>query len=143
MMLREFKPLKETMIRPIFRQICDALSYLHRHQIVHRDIKLENIMLSEEGTGFLAKLADFGLAEKIYAGESRSRSRSGTAAYMAPEILMGKPYGVASDIWSLGCLLYILLTATLLNRAPVEDNSTTPINLEQITASSDCKDLLR
>ena len=109
MKLREFEPLTESMIRHILLQICSALKYLHTRQIVHRDIKLENVMLSEDGSGCTAKLADFGLSEQLVSSYSTRRTKVGTQGYMAPEILEGKPYGTASDIWSLGCLLHVLL----------------------------------
>ena len=91
-------------------QIGQALKYLHAHKIIHRDIKLENIMLSSQQANCDAKLADFGLAEKL---NKRSNRCAGTFGYVAPEILAEKPYGTASDIWSLGCLLYAMLTVTL------------------------------
>ena len=111
--MRQFKPLLESMIIHILRQICVALKHIHGSGIIHRDIKLENVMLSEEGSGCTAKLADFGLAEKLINGRSAKPNKAGTPAYLAPEIVEGKPYGSASDMWSLGCLLYVLLTAEL------------------------------
>lgn len=76
-------------------------------------------MLSEEGSGCNAKLADFGLSEQLVDGLSTIQTKAGTRAYMAPEILEGMPYGTASDIWSLGCLMYVLLTSQLLENAQV------------------------
>jgi len=61
-----------------------------------------------------AKLADFGLAETVKDPESRSgSSKSGTAGYLAPEVLEGRTPGPPSDVWSLGCLLYAMLTVSL------------------------------
>ena len=99
------------MVRHLLRQICDAILYLHQRQIIHRDIKLENILLSEDGYSCKVKLADFGLSEQLVDGESTHRSRSGTREYQAPEIVEGRPYGRPSDIWSLGCLMFVVLTA--------------------------------
>ena len=76
---------------------------------MHRDIKLENVMLSEDGSGCTVKLADFGISEQLVSSYSTRRTKVGTRGYMAPEILEGKPYGTSSDIWSLGCLLHVLL----------------------------------
>jgi len=67
-------------------------------------------MLTNQKANCVAKLADFGLAETL--SETKSK-RAGTVGYVAPEILAMKPYGTASDIWSLGCLLYAMLTVTL------------------------------
>ena len=77
--------------------------------MLHRDLKPQNLLINREG---LLKLADFGLAEKV--NESRNPiNQAGTVGYVAPEILENLPYGTASDIWSLGCLLYVMLTVTL------------------------------
>ena len=101
------------MIVHILVQICQAIKHLHTRQIIHRDIKLENVMLSEEGSGCTAKLADFGLAEQLVDGQSIRQTKAGTPSYLAPEIVQGQSYGTASDMWSLGCLIYVLLTAKL------------------------------
>ena len=62
----------------------------------------------------MAKLADFGLAETVsQTSATRIGTKSGTAGYAAPEILAGRPYGTPSDMWSLGCLLYAMLTVSL------------------------------
>ena len=76
---------------------------------MHRDIKLDNVMLSVDSSGYTVKLADFGLSEQLVSSYSTRWTKVGTRGYMAPEILEGKPYGTASDIWSLGCLLHVLL----------------------------------
>ena len=81
------------MARSIIRQIGLALKYLHAHRIIHRDIKLENVLLSNSNSisSFRAKLADFGLAETILESETNSADahKSGTTGYLAPEILEG------------------------------------------------------
>ena len=101
------------MARSILLQISQALKYLHVHQIIHRDIKLENIMLTSRKTNCGAKLADFGLAETVKNDCVTNGSKAGTVGYVAPEISEGESYGTSSDIWSLGCLLYAMLTASL------------------------------
>ncbi|MGN0572765.1 MAG: protein kinase [Acutalibacteraceae bacterium] len=85
--------------------LCRALEVLNKHRIIHRDIKLENIFVSENGD---FKLGDFGTA-RIIEKTVDNRTKTGTYMYMAPEVLKSEPYGVKADIYSLGILLYYLL----------------------------------
>ena len=119
---RQFKPVAEQMARHVLKQICEALKYLHSHRIIHRDIKLENVMLSDHSLNCQAKLADFGLAETVSSVDGdKQGTKAGTAGYAAPEIVEGRPYGTASDMWSLGVLLYAMLTVQL----PFQQQETT------------------
>jgi serine/threonine protein kinase len=87
-------------------QMVKALQYIHRHSIVHRDLKLGNILISET---MQLKLCDFGLSTRIsYQGEKK-RTVCGTPNYIAPEILEEEGHSYESDIWSLGVILYALL----------------------------------
>lgn len=101
--------LSENEARIIFRDVVAGLKFLHSRGIIHRDLKLSNILLSESGQ---AKIADFGLAVLTEQSSSDNRERTicGTPNYLAPEILNKKNYGRSADIWSLGCLLYSFLT---------------------------------
>src|SRR5262252_2714980 len=87
-------------------QICDALDAAHKKGIVHRDLKPANIMVTKAGV----KLLDFGLARTSNVDETVTMAVSGTPAYMAPEQWDGKPGDARSDIYSLGCVLYEVLT---------------------------------
>ena len=98
------------MVRKILREIGTALKFLHNRDVIHRDVKLENVMLANHSK--TVKLADFGLAEKV-SESAKTIKRAGTVGYAAPELLMDVPYDTSSDIWSLGCLLYVMLTVTL------------------------------
>ena len=83
---------------------------MHREGIIHRDIKLENILLKEEGGWEKVVIADFGYAVKVPEG-GVCEGRVGSRGYTAPEILQGVKYDTKCDIFSLGCLLYSLVCA--------------------------------
>ncbi|KAG0289190.1 hypothetical protein BGZ98_003948 [Dissophora globulifera] len=107
----------EQDIQFIFAQIVDAVDYLHQHNIVHRDLKLENVLL-EPRTGMplrpRVKLTDFGLAKVIEEDSPLLTTRCGSEDYAAPEIILAQPYdGREADIWSLGVVLYALLVGFL------------------------------
>ena len=94
----------------LFRAVCDAVNYAHRHLIVHRDLKPSNILVAADGT---VKLLDFGIAKQLADTETdatRTGLRAMTPAYASPEQIRGEPVGVHSDVYSLGVLLYELLT---------------------------------
>jgi eukaryotic-like serine/threonine-protein kinase len=92
-------------------QTARGLAHSHRHGIIHRDVKTENLMLSEEGN---IKITDFGLAKlKGGAGLTKSGSAVGTAAYMSPEQFRGEEIDLRSDIFSFGIVLYELMTGSL------------------------------
>ncbi|XP_032072049.1 ribosomal protein S6 kinase-related protein [Thamnophis elegans] len=99
-------PLGEGAIRLFATELVLVLAYLHNQGIVHRDIKMENILLDEQGH---LKLADFGLSRHLLWG-SRAFTICGTLQYMAPEVLRGGPYAHPADWWSLGVLLFAMAT---------------------------------
>lgn len=79
-----------------------ALEYLHKMDVVYRDLKPENALMTEDG---YLKIADFGLAKKLNSGEL-TYSLVGTPEYLAPEIIRRQGHGLEADWWSLGVLMY-------------------------------------
>lgn len=104
--LIEVKPdMNEFECQYIYFQCCSALAHLHKHGIVHRDIKDENIIIDKD---FEVQLIDFGSA--AYTRDGPFGVFVGTIDYAAPEVLNGKPYdGRAQDVWAMGILLYTLV----------------------------------
>jgi serine/threonine protein kinase len=101
--------LSEKDARRFFRQIVSGLSHIHDSQVVHRDLKLENILLDKNRN---VLISDFGLGRTFDANSTENMMTfCGTPNYAAVELILGNPYnGVKSDIWSLGVILYILVT---------------------------------
>ena len=91
----------------IFRQILEAVNYLHAHGVCHRDLKPENILFSNVADDSSLKLIDFGLS-KVLDGEKKMKKTVGTTFYMAPEVIKGS-YNEKCDIWACGVILYIML----------------------------------
>ena len=101
------KSFTESEILKYFTQICLALKYIHHNKIIHRDLKSGNVFLMKSGG---VKLGDFGIAKKCQNTLDKAKTMVGTPYYLSPEILEGKPYDNKSDIWSLGILLYEMMT---------------------------------
>lgn len=99
--------MSERRARDVVVALAQALLYMHERGLVHRDLKPENVLLSDENDTATIKLADFGFARHV--PEAGLTTACGTPSYVAPEILRGDSYGVATDCWSLGVIMYILL----------------------------------
>ncbi|RKO90181.1 kinase-like domain-containing protein, partial [Blyttiomyces helicus] len=135
--------LKEKNARKFMRQIVSAIEYCHANSVVHRDLKIENILIDKSGS---IKIVDFGLSN-IYSPTSQLSTFCGSLYFAAPELLNAKAYcGPEVDIWSLGVILYVLVCG----RVPFDDTSM-PVLHAKIKAgvveypshlSSDCQNLI-
>jgi MAP/microtubule affinity-regulating kinase len=104
----------EAEARSLFEQLVSAIEYCHAHRVVHRDLKPENVMVDDEGR---VKLIDFGFAN-MYHPRGFLETNCGSPLYAAPEIVQGVRYvGPEVDVWSLGVILFAMVTGTL----PFED----------------------
>ncbi|XP_038075513.1 serine/threonine-protein kinase Nek8-like [Patiria miniata] len=108
--------LEEGEVLRLFCQLLLSLQHVHSKQILHRDLKTQNILLNKRRD--VVKIADFGIS-KILSSKSKAFTVVGTPCYISPELCEGKPYNQKSDIWAVGCVLYELLT---LKRAFEADN---------------------
>ncbi|KAI8081383.1 uncharacterized protein BX664DRAFT_340270 [Halteromyces radiatus] len=135
--------LKEKQARKFSRQIVSALDYCHRNAIVHRDLKIENILITRNEE---IKIIDFGLSN-FYSSKSLLNTFCGSLYFAAPELLRARDYtGPEVDVWSFGVVLFVLVCG----RVPFDDTSL-PILHQKIKAgivdypdhlSKDCVDLL-
>jgi tetratricopeptide (TPR) repeat protein/predicted Ser/Thr protein kinase len=112
----------------LLRSVCEAVQYAHSRAVIHRDLKPSNILVQEDGT---VKLLDFGIAKHLdqqETPEDRTRTllRMMTPAYGAPEQKRGEPAGVYSDVYSLGVILYEMLTGRLPLEGAPEKPSRSP-----------------
>ncbi|NXE45668.1 TSSK6 kinase, partial [Casuarius casuarius] len=98
--------------RDIFAQVVGAVRYLHDRNLVHRDLKCENVLLTADGRR--AKLTDFGFSKEANGYPDLSTTYCGSAAYASPEVLLGIPYDAKKyDMWSLGVVLYVMVTGCM------------------------------
>mmetsp|Transcript_82515 Transcript_82515/g.246051 ORF Transcript_82515/g.246051 Transcript_82515/m.246051 type:complete len:589 (-) Transcript_82515:112-1878(-) len=91
------------------RQMLRAVGYLHSHRIVHRDLKLENFLYESEDSASQLKLIDFGFA-KVWDPSTLMMASCGSIAYVSPDVLQGKGYTNKCDLWSLGVIVWMLLS---------------------------------
>ncbi|KFA50921.1 hypothetical protein S40293_02435 [Stachybotrys chartarum IBT 40293] len=135
--------LKEKQARKFSRQIASALDYCHRNSIVHRDLKIENILISKTGD---IKIIDFGLSN-LFAPRGHLKTFCGSLYFAAPELLQARAYtGPEVDVWSFGIVLYVLVCG----KVPFDDQSMPALHAKikkgvvdyPSWLSSECKHLL-
>jgi serine/threonine protein kinase len=97
----------ESQIIQWLRELCLGLQHIHSHHILHRDLKCQNIFLDDADH---VKIGDFGIAKTLEHSDDFAHTIVGSPFYLSPEICMGIPYNAASDVWSLGCVLYEMCT---------------------------------
>lgn len=123
-------PVSDNACKMWIYQICDAVKYLHEHNIIHRDLKLENILLDANDN---IKLCDFGFSKDLTKSNNEllSETYCGSKAYASPEILLGQPYDPKkADIWAIGVILYIFLTGNM----PFKEDSCNQQILNQVVS---------
>lgn len=150
--IKERSHLNSSEAIEVFKQICDALSYAHKHGVIHRDLKPSNILVSEDlhsdsliatpgknaHSNLKIKVTDFGIAsvavEGAPAGETLTKTGDivGSPLYMSPEQCQGQSLDARSDIYSFGCVMYTTLTG----HAPFEGANPVQIILKQIQESA-------
>jgi len=131
--VRKRRKLNEKYAKFVFKQIMEGLAYLHDNGVVHRDIKLDNILLDGHGN---IKIADFGVSRKVVDNEILFE-QCGTPAYIAPEIVRELGYkGYPVDIWSAGVCLY----AMLYGNVPFKANQMGDLNKMILDATIEYKD---
>eukprot|EP00040_Diaphanoeca_grandis_P023213 m.125901 g.125901 ORF g.125901 m.125901 type:complete len:531 (+) comp29164_c0_seq3:356-1948(+) len=120
--------MTEAQVKPLLWQMLSAVNYLHQNGVVHRDLKLENFLLTGKGKSETVKLIDFGYSSSFVEGKPLTEF-CGTPYYMAPEVV-GRKYSNASDLWSMGVITYMLLTG----EPPIYGNTNTETirNIESI-----------
>lgn len=102
-------PFSEHEAQSIVRQLAQAIAYLHHQSILHRDLKLKNILIQPN---YHVKLADFGMSVQLLTSDEIHHTIVGTPNYIAPEIIQehSSGHGFPADIWSFGCITFTVLT---------------------------------
>ena len=123
--IRSHGALAPKKVAQIGAQVCSALAVAHSHEIIHRDIKPQNIMILPNGD---AKVMDFGIARAKNSHLTQTNSVLGTAHYVSPEQAQGKDLGPTSDLYSLGVVMYEAATG----RLPFEGDDAVSVALKQV-----------
>lgn len=106
------KTYSEEDARDLAVKMLKAMSYCHSHRVAHCDMKPKNLLLMSEDNHSYIKLADFGFAARCHTEKCLTK-QCGTPFFVSPEILMRQPYDQQSDMWSVGCIIFLLLSGNL------------------------------
>ncbi|KAK9953687.1 hypothetical protein ABG768_017664 [Culter alburnus] len=123
---------KEEDVKRLMRQILEGVAFLHRSNVVHLDLKPQNILLTSESPLGDIKVVDFGLS-RLVSSSHEIREIMGTPEYVAPEVLNYEPISTATDMWSIGVLAYVMLTG--ISPFLGDDKQETFLNISQINVS--------
>ena len=122
--MRQKKYFSEDEALPILRQIINAFRSLYSDNIIHRDVKPSNILFHND----VIKIADFGFCKQLNEQNELCLTSVGSPMYMSPEILLGNSYGINSEVWGVGCVVYEMLfgecpfeVSDFLRRGPSQD----------------------
>ncbi|XP_023251643.1 serine/threonine-protein kinase 17A [Seriola lalandi dorsalis] len=129
---REDEAFSEEDVKRLMRQILEGVSFLHQNNIVHLDLKPQNILLTSCSPLGDIKIVDFGLSRMV-CSHQELREIMGTPEYVAPEILNYEPISTATDMWSIGVLTYVMLTG--ISPFLGEDKQETFLNISQLSVS--------
>ncbi|ESN90198.1 hypothetical protein HELRODRAFT_120145, partial [Helobdella robusta] len=124
--LKRRKSLTEPEVRYYMHHLTNGVKYIHNQKIIHRDLKLGNMLLN---SSMHLKIADFGLATKIEFEGEKKMTVCGTPNYIAPEVLQKVGHSYEADIWAMGCVMYALLCG----RPPFETSSLKETYLRIVT----------
>lgn len=125
--IRRSAPLSNAEIRSIGAALASALEYAHKRKLIHRDVKPQNVLLSDDGR---PRLTDFGIAQAIESstGLTRTGAVMGSVHYLAPELARGRPASALSDVYGLGAVLYEMATG----RVPFEADTDLAVALAHV-----------
>ncbi|KAM9712719.1 serine/threonine-protein kinase 17A isoform 2-T2 [Menidia menidia] len=135
---REDEAFSQEDVKRLMRQILEGVSFLHQNNIVHLDLKPQNILLTSSSPVGDIKIVDFGLSRRV-SSHHELREIMGTPEFVAPEILNYEPISTATDMWSIGVLAYVMLTGF----SPFlgEDKQETFLNISQLNVSYSAEEL--
>ncbi|XP_058479215.1 serine/threonine-protein kinase 17A [Solea solea] len=129
---REDEAFSEEDVKRLMRQILEGVTFLHQNNIVHLDLKPQNILLTSSSPLGDIQIVDFGLS-RLVCSHQELREIMGTPEYVAPEILNYEPISTATDMWSVGVLVYVMLTG--ISPFLGEDKQETFLNISQLNVS--------